>query len=120
MKPEKKAEKIEKTTGYTLLIIGLILIIVPALAAFAMFLSGTQIPQFVPIPEAETESFTKAIAIFSNVCLVFFILIITVWAGSIVTGRGVTLIKDVKLKLVRKSLRDVAELAEKGAETEEA
>lgn len=113
MKPEKKAEKIEKISGYTLLAVGLILLIIPAITAFAIFLSGAQIPQFVPIPTGDTEGFTKAFAIFSNVCLLFFLFIIIVWAGSIITSRGVTLIKDVKLKLLRKSLKELAEIAEK-------
>jgi len=110
MKPQDKAEKI---TGYTLLAIGLILIIVPALLAFWMFLSGAQIPQLVPVPTGETSESTKSMIIFSNVCLLFFIFIIIVWAGSIISSRGVTLIKDVKLKLVGKSLREAAEVAEK-------
>jgi sterol desaturase/sphingolipid hydroxylase (fatty acid hydroxylase superfamily) len=109
MKPEKKAEKI---TGYMLLVIGLILIIVPALLALWMFLSGAQIPQLV-VPTGETNESTKSIVIFSNVCLIFFIFIIIVWAGSIISSRGLTLIKDVKLKLVGKSLREAAEVAEK-------
>jgi hypothetical protein len=110
MKPEKKAEKI---TGYTLLVIGLILIIIPALLAFSMFLSGAQIPQLVPVPTGEPNESTKSIVIFSNVCLIFFIFIIIVWAGSIISSRGLTLIKDVKLKLVGKSLQEAAEVAEK-------
>jgi uncharacterized membrane protein len=110
MKPETKAEKI---TGYTLLVIGLILIIVPALLAFWMFLSGTQIPQLVPVPTGETNESIKSMVIFSNVCLILFIFIIMVWAGSIISSRGLTLIKDVKLKLVGKSLREAAEVAEK-------
>jgi hypothetical protein len=109
MKPETKAEKI---TGYTLLVIGLILIIIPALLAFWIFLSGAQIPQLVPVPTEASES-TKSMVIFSNVCLIFFIFIIIVWAGSIISSRGLTLIKDVKLKLVGKSLREAAEAAEK-------
>jgi uncharacterized membrane protein len=110
MKPETKAEKI---TGYVLLAIGLILIIVSALLAFWMFLSGTQIPQLVPVPTGETSEFIKSMVIFSNVCLIFFIFIVIVWAGSIISSRGSTLIKDVKLKLVGKSLREAAEVAEK-------
>ena len=110
MKPETKAEKI---TGYILLVIGVILIIVPALLAFWMFLSGAQIPQLVPVPTGETSEYIKSMVIFSNVCLVFFIFIIMVWAGSIISSRGLTLIKDVKLKLVGKSLREAAEVAEK-------
>jgi len=110
MKPQEKAEKI---TGYTLLVIGLILIIVPALLAFWMFLSGAQIPQLVPVPTGETSESIKSMVVFSNVCLIFFIFIIMVWAGSIISSRGLTLIKDVKLKLVGKSLREAAEAAEK-------
>jgi hypothetical protein len=110
MKPETKAEKI---TGYALLVIGLILIIIPALLAFSMFLSGAQIPQLVPVPTGETSEFIKSMVIFSDVCLIFFIFLIIVWAGSIISSRGVTLIKDVKLKLVGKSLREAAEAAEK-------
>jgi uncharacterized membrane protein len=110
MKPQEKAEKI---TGYTLLVIGLILIIVPALLAFWIFLSGAQTPQLVPVPTGETSEYIKSMVIFSNVCLIFFIFIIMVWAGSIISSRGLTLIKDVKLKLVGKSLREAAEVAEK-------
>jgi hypothetical protein len=110
MKPETKAEKI---SGYTMLAVGLILIIASALLAFWMFLSGAQIPQFVPVPSGETSETVKSMVIFSNVCVIFFIFIIIVWAGSIITSRGVTLIKDVKLKLVGKSLREAAEVAEK-------
>ena len=109
MKPEKKAEKI---TGYILLVIGLILIIIPALLALWMFLSGAQIPQLV-VPTGETNESIKSMVIFSNVCLIFFIFIIIVWAGSIISSRGLTLIKDVKLKLVGKSLQEAAEVAEK-------
>jgi len=110
MKPEKKAEKI---TGYILLVIGLILIIIPALLALWMFLSGAQIPQLVPVATGETNEIIKTKVIFSNVCLLFFIFIIIVWAGSIISSRGLTLIKDVKLKLVGKSLQEAAEVAEK-------
>jgi len=102
MKPQKKAEK-EKIIGYILLTIGLILIVIPALIAFWMFLSGSQIPQLVPIPTGETSEYIKSIVIFSNVCFLFFIFIIIVWAGSIISSRGVTLIKDVKFKLSEKA-----------------
>jgi len=111
MNPEK-AKKIEKTTGYTLLIIGLLLIIVPAVVAFLIFLSSLQIPQLVPSPEGSEGDFTRALATFSNVCLIFFTFIIMVWGGSIITNRGVTMIKDVKLKLVRKELGEAAKTVE--------
>jgi len=109
----EKPEKIEKTVGYVLLFIGLIFIIIPALLALSMFLSGAQIPQFVPAPTGETNGFARVFANFSNVCLIFFIFIVIVWTGSIITSRGITIIKDVRLKLVGKSLRETSEIAEK-------
>jgi len=116
MKPEKE-KKIEKTVGYALLVIGLILIILPACLAIWTFLRGTQIPQLIPIPAGETSESVKSMVIFSNVCLIFFILIITVWAGSIISSRGVTLVKEIKLKVARESLSEEAEVVkEKKAE----
>jgi len=112
MNPEK-AQKIEKTTGYVLLAVGLIFIIIPVVLALSILLSGTQIPQLVPVPAGETGESVESIVIFSNVCLISFIFIIIVWAGSIISSRGITMIKDVKLKLVGKSVREAAEIAEK-------
>jgi ABC-type lipoprotein release transport system permease subunit len=112
MEKEKKPENVEKIVGYIILSIGLIFIVLPALLAFSMLLSGAQIPQFVPVPPEENE-FATAFVSFSNVCLVFFMFIVMVWVGSIITSRGITLIKDVKLKLVRKSVREAREIAEK-------
>ncbi|MEM3623467.1 MAG: hypothetical protein QXR76_06850 [Candidatus Bathyarchaeia archaeon] len=113
MKPENKAEKI---VGYVLLALGLILIIIPAILAIITFLNQTQIPQFVPTPEGASE-FVNAMAVFSNVCVFFFIFIIIVWAGSIITSRGVAMIKETKLKLVSKSVKEAVETAKKAKES---
>lgn len=114
-----KPERAEKIVGYVLLTVGLILIITPAILALAIFLSGAHVPQLVPVPAGNESGLTTAIATFSNVCLIFFIFILSIWAGSIISSRGVTMEKDVKLKLVRKSLREVVEAVEK-VDTEEA
>ena len=113
MKPQKRAEKAEKISGYTLLAVGFILIIISVILAVLMLLGAIQIPQLVQATSGETSDYVKSLAIFSNVCLIFFIFIIMVWAGSILSSRGVTMIKDVKLKLVRKGLQEAAETAEK-------
>jgi formate-dependent nitrite reductase membrane component NrfD len=111
MKPEK-AWKMEKITGYTLLVFGLVLIIIPVILALLVFLSAIAAPQLIPKLTSE-DDFAQSFAEFSNACLVFFLLLTMVWAGSIVTSRGVTMIKDVRLKLARKSLKEVAETVEK-------
>lgn len=101
----------EKIVGYVVLVIGLIFIILAAILACLLFSSGTQIPQFVPVP-TEGE-FAKASATFSNVCLIFFIFIVIVWAGSIISNRGITLIKEIKLKIVEGSLGEEVEIVKK-------
>ena len=112
MKPEK-LQKIEKTSGYVLLVLGLVLIILPAILALSIFLNAVHVPQLVPSSVIEQDGFAQAFADFSNVCLIFFIFIIVIWAGSIVSSRGVTMIKDVRLKLAKKSLKEAAETIEK-------
>ncbi|MEM3642221.1 MAG: hypothetical protein QXH37_09905 [Candidatus Bathyarchaeia archaeon] len=108
-----KIEKPEKIVGYVLLVIGLIFVILPTWLAYSIFSSGIKMPQLIPIPSGETDDFSKAFAIFSNVCLIFFILIIIMWAGSIISNRAVALIKEVKLKVVRESLSEDVEIVQK-------
>jgi uncharacterized membrane protein len=112
----QKAQKAEKIVGYVLLSVGLVLIIFPACLAMWEFLSQTRVPELVPTPATGNE-FAVAFSSFSNVCLIFFIFAIMVWAGSIITSRGMALIKDVKLKFVKKSLDEVVEAAS-GEKTE--
>jgi len=88
-----KIEKPEKVVGYVLLVIGLIFIIFPAVLAYLMFSSGVEVPQLVPTPTGGTDAFIEAFATFSNVCLIFFTFIVIMWAGSIISNRGVALIK---------------------------
>jgi hypothetical protein len=102
-----KIEKPEKIVGYVVLVIGLVFIILVAILACLLFLSGAQIPQFVPVPTEGEDGFAKASATFSNVCLIFFIFIVIVWAGSVIASRGITLIKEIKLKIVEGSLGEV-------------
>jgi len=109
MKPEKKAEKI---VGYVLLALGLVLIVIPAVLAIITFTSQAKIPQFIQAP-AGAGDFVEAMVVFSNACVFFFIFIVIVWAGSIITSRGVSMIKDVRLKLVSKSLKEAVETSEK-------
>ena len=75
----------------------------PALMAFYIFLTGWQVPQFVRVPTGQEKEFVGASAAFSGVCMVFFIFIIIVWAGSIISSRGVTMIKDAKLSWSEKA-----------------
>jgi len=98
------------------LVIGLIFIILAAILACLLFSSGTQIPEFVQIP-TEGE-FAKAVATVSNVYLVFFIFIVIIWAGSIISSRGITLIKEKKLKIAEGSLGEEVQIIKKRKDLE--
>ena len=108
-----KIEKPERVIGYVVLVIGLIFIILAAILAYLLFASGAQMPQFVPVPTEGEDEFAKAFTNFSNVCLVFFIFIVIIWAGSIISNRGMTLIKETKLKIVEESLGEEVEIVKK-------
>jgi hypothetical protein len=105
-----KTEKSDRIVGHVLLVVGLIFIILPALLALSMFLSRAQIAQFVPVPTGEPDGFARALAIFSNVCLLFFIFIIIIWAGSLITNRGLALIKGVKPRVTREGIGESGEI----------
>jgi hypothetical protein len=106
-----KVDKPEKIVGYVLLTVGLIFIILPIWLAIAILLGMMKVPQLIQMPaEGATDGFTPGSVAFSNACLIFFILIILVWGGSIISSRGVALIKEAKFKVTRESLGEGAEL----------
>jgi hypothetical protein len=108
-----KSRSTEITAGYVLLGLGLLFIILPSTLAISMFVTGAQIPEFIPSSTSEQNGTTIALTTFSNACLVLFLLAIPVWAGSIVTSRGVAMVKGVKLKLMAKSLKEATGVAER-------
>ncbi len=110
MDPES-ARKTEKRSGYALLIIGTAIIIVAVIVSFWTLLAGMQVPQLVPVSLSGESDNVKSIIVLSNIGIVFFLYVIIIWAGSIISSRGVTLIKDVKLKLVQKSATEATEAA---------
>lgn len=86
----------EKIVGYALLAMGLAFIIFPMWLAYMIFLTEIKVPKLVTTPTGAGDLFAVvmgAVVYFSNICLIFFIFIIMIWAGSIITSRGVTLIK---------------------------
>ncbi len=104
--------KAEKSVGYALITVGIILIILPAIVALWFLLTGSA-PQLIQVPGSDQGDLFRSAAVFSNVCAIFFIFVVVIWAGSIVSARGVAMVKDVKLRLVRKSLKEAEETASK-------
>jgi hypothetical protein len=96
--------KSEKIVGYVLLAVGLVLVVFPMWLAYSFLLGGRGLPQLIPASGTdETSAFFSEIL---NVLFTFFILIIVTWAGSIISSRGVTLIREVRLKVARESVSE--------------
>lgn len=108
-----KSQSTERIAGYVFLALGLFFIILPSSLAISILIRGAQIPTFIPILSSGQNDTTNAFIVFSNACLVLFLLAIPVWAGSIISSRGVAMVKDVKLKLMGKSVREAAEPTDK-------
>ena len=92
----------EKVVGYVLLAVGLVFVVFPTWLAYSILLGQRILPQLVPA--SGTDTMSMAISSMINVLSVFFILIIVVWAGSIISSRGVTLVREVRLKVARDSV----------------
>jgi hypothetical protein len=90
--------KSEKIVGYVLLAVGLVFVVFPTWLAYSILLGGRGLPELVP------SSGTDPTSAIINVLSMFFILIIAVWAGSIISSRGVTLIREVRLKVIREDV----------------
>ena len=94
--------KSDKIVGYVLLAAGLVLVVFPMWLAYSMLLGGRGLPELAP--SLGTDSMGMFFSSLINILLVFFILIIVVWAGSIISSRGVSLIREIKLKVARESV----------------
>lgn len=94
--------KSEKIVGYVLLAVGLVFVVFPMWLAYSILLGGRGLPELVPSSGTDSTSVSPSSLI--NVLSVFFILIIVVWAASIISSRGVTLIREVRLKVARESV----------------
>ena len=92
----------EKVVGYILLAVGLVFVVFPTWLAYSILLGQRSLPQLVPSSGTEPMSMTLSSMI--NVFSVFLILMIVVWAGSIISSRGVTLVREVRLKVARESV----------------
>lgn len=103
--------KPEKIVGYALLAVGLVFVVFPMWLAYSILLGSRGLPQLVPI--SGTDPTTILYSSFVNGLLAFFMFIIVVWVGSIISSRGVTLIREVTLKVARESVNEEVPVVKK-------
>jgi ABC-type glycerol-3-phosphate transport system permease component len=126
----KILEKPDKIVGYVLLIIGLIVVIIPTYFGISViFTGGSAIPKILEIPvlsddTTPTNNATVLLPISTadineiiektfpaiNLGLFLALSVILISAGSVIMGKGVSLIKEIKLRAVREAVKEIGEV----------
>ncbi len=137
----KILEKPEKTVGYVLLAVGLVLAIIPVYFGISVLFSGSSaIPEIlkaptvsfdaaripvgdgeviIPISEVDVNEIIESLFPAVNLALFLMIAVILISAGSVIMGKGVSLIKEVKLKAVSEVSEEIEVEKEKEVKKEE-
>ena len=128
-----KIEKPEKIVGYVLLVAGLAVVIIPTYIGISIIFTGNSaIPKIleapsisldnvtipmgnttivipIPISTAEiNEIIEKAFSIV-NLTLFLAISVILISAGGGIMGKGVSLIKEIRLRAVKEAVKEISE-----------
>jgi predicted membrane protein len=117
-----------KIIGYVLLIVGLIVVIIAPIFAISILFNGASaIPKILETPVLSNTTTTSNGTLIStsnlnqiigavfpavNVVLLLLIALILIYAGGVIMGKGVSLIKEIKLRAVREAVKEVSEEVE--------
>jgi hypothetical protein len=115
----------QKIVGYVLLVIGLVVVIIPPCFGISiLFGGGSAIPKILETPvlsgstttsnntlisTSDLNQIIKAVFPAVNLVLLFVLSLIMIYAGGVIMGRGVGLIKEIKLSAVRDAVKEVSE-----------
>lgn len=123
----KILEKPEKIVGYALLIVGFIVVIIPTYFGISIVFTGASaIPKILetpvlsnvtipmgnativlPISTADINEIIEKTFPSVNLGLFLALSVILISAGSVIMGKGVGLIKEIKLKAVREAVKEI-------------
>ncbi|MDH5771167.1 MAG: hypothetical protein OEZ25_07775 [Candidatus Bathyarchaeota archaeon] len=125
----KIIEKPEKIVGYVLLAVGLVVVIIPTYVGISVIFRGVSaIPKILetpilsnattptnnatvllPISAADINEMIEKTFPAVNLGLFIALSVILISAGSVIMGKGVGLIKEIKLRAVREAVKEVSE-----------
>ena len=123
----KILEKPEKIVGYVLLIVGFVVVIIPTYFGISIVFTGASaIPKILetpvlsnvtipmgnativlPISTADINEIIEKTFPSVNLGLFLALAVILISAGSVIMGKGVGLIKEIKLKAVREAVKEI-------------
>jgi len=116
--------EVHKIVGYALLVIGLIVVIIPPVFGISILFGGASaIPKILNTPVLSDTTTTSNNTVIStsdlnqiitaifpavNVVLLLVLSLVLIYAGGVIMGKGVSLIKEIKLKAVRETVKEVS------------
>ena len=128
-----KIEKPEKIVGYLLLVFGLAVVLIPTYIGISIIFTGNSaIPKIIetpsisldnvtipmgnttivipiPISTAEINEIIEKTFSIVNLTLFLAISVVLVSAGGGIMGKGVSLIKEIRLRAVKESVKEISE-----------
>jgi hypothetical protein len=125
----KISEKPEKIVGYVLLAIGLVVVFIPTYFGISIVFTGASaIPRILetpvlsnatttmnnatillPISTADINEIMEKTFPSVNLGLFLALSVILISAGSVIMGKGVSLIKEIKLRTAREAVKGISE-----------
>lgn len=123
----KIIKKPEKIVGYVLLVVGLVVVIIPTYFGISIVFTGASaIPKILetpvlsnattpmgnativlPISTADINEIIEKSFPAVNLGLFIGLSVILISAGSVIMGKGVGLIKEIKLRAVRETVKEI-------------
>ena len=116
--------ELPKIVGYVLLVIGLIVVIIPPIFGISILFNGSSaIPKILQTPVLSNSATTSNSTIIStanlnqiinatfpavNLVLLFILSLVLIYGGGVIMGKGVSLIKEIKLRAVRDAIKEVS------------
>jgi len=121
-----KIQKPDRLTGYVLLIIGLIILFIPIFISIQILLGNMPIPTFIQKPTVTgTDSAAEIARVIAeafpllNIIPTFLLFVVLVYAGSVLMGKGVGLIKEIQWKVTKAPKEEKTEETAEAEEPEE-
>jgi len=125
----KILEKPEKIVGYVLLVVGLVVVMIPTYFGISIVFTGASaIPKILetpilsnattptnnetvllPISTADINEMIEKTFPAINLGLFLALSVILISAGSVIMGKGVSLVKEIKLRAVREAVKEIGE-----------
>jgi hypothetical protein len=108
-----RIQKPDELAGYILLIIGVVMILIPVVMSLLILFGTMAPPIYAPTPTVNgTDSNAEAARVLAdtfpllNTIVTFLLFVVLVYAGSVLMGKGVGLIKNITLQVATASEKE--------------